>query len=105
MRRESGAKVENMRFSADAAETLALKVLGWLASNDELLPVFLGATGASESDLRARAAEPEFLGSVLDFLTMDDNWVMQFCDGAGLPYEAPMLARMALPGGAQVSWT
>lgn len=41
-----------MLFSADAAETLGLKALAWLAGNDELLPVFLGATGASEADLR-----------------------------------------------------
>lgn len=94
-----------MQISADGAETLALKALAWLAGNDELLPVFLGATGASEADLRARAAEPEFLGSVLDFLTMDDNWVMQFCDSQGLAYEMPMQARMSLPGGAQVNWT
>ncbi|UWQ57367.1 DUF3572 domain-containing protein [Leisingera caerulea] len=94
-----------MRISADSAETLALQALAWLAGNDELLPVFLGATGASEADLRARAAEPEFLGSVLDFLTMDDNWVMQFCDSHGLDYEMPLLARMSLPGGAQVNWT
>lgn len=94
-----------MRISADAAETLALKVLAWLAGNDELLPVFLGATGASEADLRARAGEPAFLGSVLDFLTMDDAWVMQFCDSEGLSYELPMQARMSLPGGEQVNWT
>ena len=94
-----------MQISADGAETLALKALAWLAGNDELLPVFLGATGASEADLRARAAEPEFLGSVLDFLTMDDNWVMQFCDSEGLAYEAPLQARMSLPGGDQVNWT
>ncbi|MEW2911371.1 DUF3572 domain-containing protein [Leisingera sp. JC11] len=94
-----------MRISADAAETLALKALAWLAGNDELLPVFLGATGASEADLRAQASEPAFLGSVLDFLTMDDAWVMQFCDSEGLAYELPMQARMSLPGGAQVNWT
>jgi len=50
----------------DSAETIALQALGWLAASDDLLPVFLGATGACEADLRARAAEPEFLGSVLD---------------------------------------
>lgn len=94
-----------MSLSQDAAETLALKALGWLAGNDELLPVFLNASGASEADLRARIAEPEFLGSVLDFLMMDDAWVVAFCDGAGERYEAPMMARAALPGGAQINWT
>jgi len=89
----------------DSAETIALRALGWLAANDELFPVFLGATGAAETDLRTRAAEPEFLGAVLDFLMMDDAWVVAFCDSEGLSYQTPMMARAALPGGAQVSWT
>ena len=52
-----------------------------------------------------RATEPEFLGAVLDFLMMDDAWVVGFCDAQGLKYETPMMARAALPGGAQMSWT
>ncbi len=94
-----------MQFSADQAEVIGLKALAWLMTNDELLPVFMGATGAAEADLRENAGDPEFLGSLLDFLTMDDAWVVQFCDQAGLDYEVPMRARMALPGGAQVHWT
>lgn len=87
------------------AETVALTALGWLAGNDELLPVFLGASGATEADLRAGAADPAFLGSVLDFVMMDDAWVIALCDAAGLEYEAPMAARQALPGGGHVHWT
>ncbi|OIQ33939.1 MAG: hypothetical protein BM559_08610 [Roseobacter sp. MedPE-SWchi] len=94
-----------MQISADQAEVIGLKALAWLMANDELLPVFMGATGAAEGDLRENAGNPEFLGSVLDFLTMDDAWVVQFCDQAGIAYEVPMYARMALPGGAQVHWT
>ena len=94
-----------MAYSRDAAETLGLQALGWLAGNEDLLPVFLGATGASETDLRARAAEPEFLGAVLDFLMMDDAWVVAFCDSISIPYEKIVMARAGLPGGAEVSWT
>jgi hypothetical protein len=89
----------------DNAETIALQALGWLVGNEELLPVFLGATGASVSDLAKSAKQPTFLGSVLDFLVMDDAWVIAFCDAAGLPYEAPMQARAGLPGGEQMHWT
>lgn len=92
-------------MTPDSAETFALNALAWLAGNEELLPVFLGATGASEADLRARAGEPEFLGSVLDFLMMDDAWIIAFCDAGGVAYEMPMQARMALPGGADRHWT
>lgn len=89
----------------EQAETMALGCLAWLIGNDELLPVFLGATGVGEGELRDRAAEPEFLGSVLDFLLMDDAWVVECCDAQGLAYDVPMRARAALPGGEQVHWT
>lgn len=94
-----------MTYTQETAETLALQVLAWLAAQDDLLPTFLGSTGFSEADLREGADQPEVLGAVLDFLTMDDAWVIAFCDTQGLPYEAPMAARQALPGGAQVHWT
>ena len=94
-----------MQMNRESAETLALQVVGWLVGNDELLPVFLGATGASEADLKERVGDPEFLSSVLDFLMMDDAWVVAFCDAGGMAYETPMVARQALPGGDQVHWT
>lgn len=89
----------------ESAETLALRALGWLIGDDDLRGVFLGASGASEADLAARAGDPEFLASVLDFLVMDDAWVMRFCDETGVAYDAPMRARAALPGGENVHWT
>jgi len=94
-----------MSFSSEAAQTLALQALGWLVANEDLLPVFLGSTGVGEDDLRSQAGDPTFLGSVLDFLMMDDAWVVAFCDAHDLAYEHPMLARAALPGGEQVNWT
>ncbi|MDC0736690.1 DUF3572 domain-containing protein [Cognatishimia sp. SS12] len=94
-----------MSLNSEAAETIGLQALGWLASNEELLPVFLGASGASVSDLKSQAGDPAFLASILDFVTMDDAWVVAFCDSAGLDYAHPMAARQALPGGAQVNWT
>lgn len=94
-----------MAIQREVAETIALQGLAWLAGNDELLPVFLGATGASESDVRENAADPTFLGAVLDFIMMDDAWVVEFCDTHSLPYDRPMIARAMLPGGEQTHWT
>lgn len=94
-----------MSYERDSAETLGLQALAWLVGQEELIGVFLGASGASESDLRERAGEADFLGSVLDFILMDDQWVVQFCDSRDLAYENVMLARAALPGGEQVHWT
>ena len=92
-------------LSEESAEILAIKALSWLVGNDDLLPVFLGSTGATEADLRQRSKDPEFLASVLDFLLMDDAWVQGFCDVEGYAGDFPLRARAALPGGAQVNWT
>lgn len=89
----------------EQAEKVAINALAWLANNDDLMPVFLGATGSSAEDLRAQASDPAFLISVLDFLLMDDAWVVAFCDSEALAYDMPMRARHALPGGGEVHWT
>lgn len=94
-----------MTLSQDTAETVALQALAWLVGQDEILPVFLGATGAAVDDLKTRATEPAFLGSVLDFLTMDDAWVMAFCDTQRLSYETPLSAAHVLLGTARMHWT
>ncbi len=89
----------------EQAETIALHALAWIAGHEELLPLFLGATGASLADLRRQAPEPAFQASVLDFLTMEDAWVIAFCDALGLKYEDPIRARQTLPGAGHVHWT
>lgn len=89
----------------DAPETIALQALAWIAGDAEMLTHFLNASGARPGDLAAAAQDADFLGSVLDFLLLEDGWVMAFCDGAGLAYEAPARARAALPGGRHEHWT
>lgn len=89
----------------DIADTIALRALSWLVGNEDLLPVFLGASGTAPDDLRNRASDPVFLSSVLDFILMDDAWVVAFCDAEELAYTEPMAARQALPGGAETHWT
>ena len=94
-----------MALSEDAAQQVAVNAIVWLAGNDELLPVFMGSTGADEAAFREGVISPEFQASVLDFILMDDAWVVAFCDTEGLPYDRLMQARAVLPGGAQVNWT
>lgn len=92
-------------MSPEHAETIALQALGWLVGNDDLCPTFLGATGSTVDDLRARATDPAFQASVLEFITMDDAWVMAFCDTVNITYDQPLMARYALPGAEAVHWT
>jgi hypothetical protein len=94
-----------MNYTKDQAEVIAMQALAWLSAQEDLIMTFLGATGADLDDLRGRAADPEFLASVMDFILMDDDWVKMFCDDANLPYDALQHIRMALPGGSLPNWT
>ncbi|MEO9819946.1 MAG: DUF3572 family protein [Paracoccaceae bacterium] len=42
---------------------------------------------------------------MLDFVMMDDAWVVQFCDSNACAYTDPMMARQMLPGGGAMHWT
>ena len=90
---------------SENSEVIALQALTWLVAQDELCPIFLAATGASEADLRERITDTDFLGSVLDFLLQDDTWVIAFCDHHAFAYDLVIRARALLPGGDQVHWT
>ncbi len=92
-------------MQAEQAEVIALQALAWLAGNDELCPVFLGASGGSVDDLRDRATDPAFQAAVLEFITMDDAWIVAFCDTIAIGYDQPLRARYALPGAESVHWT
>ncbi len=89
----------------EAAETTAVQALVFLAGREEALGAFLDAAGADASELRARAQDPEFLGFVMDFMLQDEVLLLAFCDDQGLPYDLPMRARSALPGGDLPHWT
>lgn len=94
-----------MSISEEQAETRAIEALGWLVGNQDLLGTFMGSTGASVDDLKTQASDPVFLGSVLDFILMDDAWVTQLCDSLNWPYEQVQQVRWSLRGGAPVHWT
>ena len=89
----------------EAAEVLALQALGWNAADEGRLAAFLAASGAGLGEVRARASDPLFLAAVLDALLADERAVRAFCADAGVPLDAPMAARAALPGGDLPHWT
>lgn len=92
-------------MNVETASGIAQEALIWLAGDPERLGRFLAASGAGPADLRARAGDPEFLGFLLDFVLGSDDLVRAFAAAAGVPPEAVMRARTALPGGAAPDWT
>lgn len=87
------------------AEKIALLALGWIAGQDEVFQTFLGSTGSDLTRVRDGAEDPEFQAAVLDFLLMDDAWVIACAADQNFPPETLMRARAALPGGAIPHWT
>jgi predicted pyridoxine 5'-phosphate oxidase superfamily flavin-nucleotide-binding protein len=85
-------------FTQEAAETLALKALAWLAAMQDDIGRFLNISGIEAGELRERAGEPEFLAAVMDFLLADDKLLTGFCDAEGLDPKDIHRARRALPG-------
>lgn len=88
-----------------AAETVALQILTWLAQTDDMLAVFMRSSGLDVADLGRLLDDPEFLAAVLDFVLMDETWVLSSASAAGLAPEALLQARRALPGGDLPEWT
>ena len=87
------------------AEIYALKATDWLISKKDLLEVFMGSTGVSEITIKSEFHDGVFLAAVLDFLLLDDNWVIDACQAIGLEPEAMAVVRQLLPGGEKVNWT
>ena len=92
-------------MTLEEAETYALKATNWLVSNQELLDLFMGSTGVSENTIKSDIQKTVFLVAVLDFLLLDDRWVIEACDAMKLQPELMQTARLFLPGGDQVNWT
>ena len=86
------------RLTADDAEALALRALGFLAAEPARLEPFLAATGLGPSTLRAAAQEPGFLAAVLDHLAGNDSLLLEFAGNLSLNPEIVAQARAALTG-------
>jgi hypothetical protein len=84
--------------SREAAETLAIQALGFLAEEPERLGAFLSVTGIAHEDIRQAAREPGFLAGVLDHMLGDESLLMAFADSAGLEPASIARARHALGG-------
>jgi hypothetical protein len=89
----------------EIAETRALEVLTWVLSEDDLIKVFMGTTGASQNDLRSNTLSHEFLVSILDFVLMDDRWVISCSKFLNIDPSQIHLIKMSLDGGQEVNWT
>ncbi len=72
------------RFTKERAETIALDGLAFLAGRPEDLERFLRNSGIDVDELRLRAADPDMLRAVTEFLLSDDTLITGFCQEGSL---------------------
>jgi Protein of unknown function (DUF3572) len=82
----------------EAAETLAIQALAFIAAEPERLEGFLGATGLTVDRLRESASTPDFLGGVLEHMLADESLLLAFADSAAIDPAEIARARRALGG-------
>ncbi|WP_108263271.1 DUF3572 domain-containing protein [Mangrovicoccus ximenensis] len=87
------------------ASAVALGAISWMASEEDLLPVFLNASGLTAEGLKAGLEDPEIQAAILDFVLMDDSWVLAAAGHSGRNPLDFGRARQYLPGGAVPHWT
>jgi len=89
--------------STQDAEVIALQALGFLAAEPERLSRFMDLSGLDLAAIRASAADPAFLGGLLDHLLADQSLLLIFCEENGLKPESIGQLRRKLPG-AQIDF-
>ena len=72
------AQPKRQIITADAAESLAIQALAFLAAEPERLSRFLAVTGIGPHEIRAAARESQFLVGVLDYLAGDEPLLIAF---------------------------
>ena len=86
------------RVSEDFAAGLGVAALQFLAEDPQRLERFLSLSGLGPHNLREAAAQPTFLGSVLEHIASDERLLVAFADARNLRPEVVMQARERLVG-------
>jgi hypothetical protein len=84
------------RLTPEAAETLAIQALSFLAADAERLERFMSLSGLSPENLRAAAADPGFLVAVLDHLARDEALLVTFAESVRCEPSLVIMARNCL---------
>ena len=87
-----------VRMDPEAAQTLALKALGFVANSQGALERLMELSGMDQMTLREGASEPEILASLLDFLLQNEELLVDFCHEESVDPKDVHMARHLLGG-------
>jgi hypothetical protein len=80
------------------AETIALKAVKFILTDDETQQSFINTTGILPADLEIMVKDLNFLGGVLDFLLASEDKLLEFCTNYNIDPEEPAKIRRLFPG-------
>ena len=83
----------------EAAQTLAVQALTFIAEDPERMGRFLAVTGLEPGQIRAAAREEGFFAGVLEHMLGDESLLVAFADSAGIDPAEIARARAALGRG------
>lgn len=87
------------RLSTNQAAVIGLEALAFLLRVPDRTGQFIDQTGTLAGEFRARAGEPDFLASVLDFFLTNEELLTGFCSASATDVRAVHMARHVLGGG------
>lgn len=90
--------VTSRHDNSEHAEVIALKALGFLASDPERMERFMALSGLTVEAIRRDAAKPAFLGGLLDHILADQTLLMMFAESEGIAPGSIESLRRRLPG-------
>ncbi len=90
-------------ITTSEAETIALRVLTYVAQQDRALQALLAQSGIAPTSLQERLNDPDLLGGILDFLLSNEKLLVDFCEIEKLSPDKLARVRQAFPG-APTDW-
>jgi len=69
-----------VHMTRETAETIGLKALAFLAESPDGLARLMELSGLDPAQMRARAAEPQFLSFILSWLLGEEALLTAFCE-------------------------
>lgn len=85
-------------LTTEEAETIAMTLIGFIASEELRYERFSNLTGMTLQDLKNGANKPEFLGFVMEYALQDESLILEFAAMENMNPQTLIIARHALPG-------
>jgi hypothetical protein len=90
--------------SGEEAEELAIKILGWLTQDPDMMSRFLALSGIEAGSIRQAAREPGFFAGLTGFLMNHEPTLMTFCEQNAVKADFVAACHHKLNGPGDDAW-